>query len=360
MTALIIASQFELKDSRSLDIIKNYPDIELFKKIHSLIAGSWLVDRTKNISLPFRTQLLDYNKIPNFSEMQHSTLLDICVNRAKTLLSSNRHILFLWSGGIDSTAALIGFILAGCDESQITVVCNNDSIKENYTFYKNFIRPKFNLLSSEVFMQRIKFLDITELVVSAEHGDCVHGQDFGMDILDVLGSEYLEKAATKENILQFFLAKNLDQQAANCWYDIFNSTIHLSPRTIDTMYDYSWWVGYNWRWQWAGEKIKLRTGRNLEVETFYSSPEMQHWSAEHTQSRILKLSDFKIDLKKLIFDFDNNKDYFDNKIKYTSTGFYYGTDSYVAIDSSNKKLSGSEFSFLDYYQPDNFISQWLS
>jgi hypothetical protein len=87
---------------------------------------------------------------------------------------------------------------------------------------------------------------------------------------------------------------------------------------------------------------------------------MQYWSAKHTQSRILKLSDFKIDLKQLIFDFDNNKDYFDNKIKYTSTGFYYGTDSYVAIDSSNKKLSGSEFSFLDYYQPDNFIAQWLS
>lgn len=360
MTSLIATSAFELKDDRVLDIINGRPDIEIFKNIHGAITGSWLVDRTEQIKLPFRTCLLEKYKIPNFKDLEKRELIDYCILRAKDILSRNKKILFLWSGGIDSTAALISFILAGADRNQLTVVCNLDSIRENNDFFNNHIKKKFNLMSSEFFMQKIKFSDIIDIVVSSEHGDCMHGQDFGMSMLSLFGPEYLEKFITKDNVIDFLKKCNLDDVSANCWYDIFNSTMDQSPRSLITMYDYSWWVGYNWRWQWAGEKIHLRIPNNVDIETFYSTDELQYWSVNHKQNKIFKLSDFKIDLKKIIYDFDKNKNYFFNKIKHTSITFYYGGDSFAAIDEKFNKIKSKNFSILDYYQPDNFIRQWLS
>ncbi len=360
MNNLIIATKFQLNDLHSQDLLTKYPDVKIFKEVSKVISGSWMIDRTGTITLPFKSKLLEKHQIPNFNNVESMTLIDCCIKKVNQLRNTNQHIFFLWSGGIDSTAALASFILADFPLDQITVVCNHDSVRENYKFYKDHIRSRFQILSSEKLIQILKYSNVSGLVVSSEHGDVIHGQDFGMSMLKTFGADYLWKAPTKENILNFFHVNGIDKQSSECWYDLFSSVDHKSPRTLDTMYDWSWWITYNWRWQWAGEKIKLRFKDDIEFETFFCLPEMQKWSANHQQYDIKKLSDFKIDLKQIIIELDNNQEYYQEKIKYPSRAFTYSSHAFAAIDSDNKRISSKDFSLFDYYEADNFISQWLN
>ena len=86
---------------------------------------------------------------------------------------------------------------------------------------------------------------------------------------------------------------------------------------------------------------------------------MQAWSVFHNQRQVVNKADFKYEFKKLIYDYTKDITYFD-KIKHPSATFYYTADSYAAIYSNYKRYKSKDFSIIDYYQPDNFISQWLA
>jgi hypothetical protein len=357
MKSLTVGTSFELKDKK--DLSTQFTDIKLFTDIHGVISGSWLVDRSGATQLPFRTTLGQNYLLPDFETINNLTLEECCVNRARKLLSSNQTLYFLYSGGIDSTLGLISFINATPNTSQIIVVCNNESIRENPNFYHNYIKLNFKLMATELFMQRIKTQILDGIVISCEHGDLLYGQDFGSVALTWFGEEYLKAPPTRENILKFFKAGKMSTLGANCWFDLFSSNIHLSARPINTVYDFFWWTGFNWRWQWAGEKIKLRTAMPINVETFFSSLEFQKWSVNHTQHSIKKASDFKYDYKEIIFNFTKDQEYQDLKIKHVSTSLYYLTNAFVAVESDGTKLTKKDYALINYYQPDNFISNWL-
>lgn len=359
MKSLIISTKWELTDSRSNVILNEYKDIELYKNITRIIPGSWLVDRTEKIKLPFRTSPLEKNKIPDFTSIKSLSLYDCILERAKEIFNLHHTVYFLWSGGIDSTVALIGLLLSKPEKDRLIVVCNQDSLKENYYFYKNFIRDKFSIMSSEKLIQELKYSSISGIVINAEHGDLMYGQDFGQSMLKMFGSDYLNSPVNEKNIKAFFLKNEMTNEASDCWYDLFSSIDQYSPRSLNTMYDWSWWIGYNWRWQWAGEKFKLRFDNEINYETFFYTNEMQKWSVYHKQYPITKISDFKMDYKNIILDYDKNYDYFENKIKYVSRSFTHSSNAAAAIDGSGEKIKAKDFSIMDYYDPNNFMSRWL-
>lgn len=359
MKSLIISTKWELTDARSEDILADYKDIEIYKNIIRIIPGSWLVDRTNTIQLPFHNTLLESNRIPELENVATMSLMDCILNRVTQLKSQNIKINFLWSGGIDSTAALVGFLTAGIEKDRLNIICNQDSLKENYQFYKNNIREKFKITSSEKFVQDLKYNSVTGITVNSEHGDLLYGQDFGQSMFKVFGSEFLTRPVTKENIKQFFIYNGMTDESAECWYDLFHTLQKHSPRPLHTMYDWSWWIGYNWRWQWAREKFKLRFPHDIKFDTFFGTPEMQKWSVNHKQRTIEKLSDFKFEMKEIIKDYDNNLEYFQHKIKYVSRSFTYYSNAAAAIDGNGKKIMPGDFKIMDFYNPNNFISEWL-
>lgn len=359
MNSLIASCTFELKDSRSI-ASKSYNDIQIFRNIFGLISESWLADRTKTVMLPFKSHITQQSEIPNFSNCSNIDLKSICINRAKEIISQNKLIYFAWSGGIDSTLALVSFILAGVNRDQLIVVCNNDSIREYSEFYLKHIVGNFKIQASELLMQNMKNNMLDGIFLSCEQGDCMYGQDLGMLILDMFGPEELWKRPDRKLITTVFKTTGMTDQAANCWYDIFNETVKHSPRPIETVYDFSWWITYNWRWQWAFEKINLRLANDLDIQTFFSSLEFQHWTVNHQQFNILKKSQLKIDFKKIILEYTRDENYFNNKIKHPSATIYYSADAFSAIDNNRKRIKSCDFSILDYYQPNNFINDWLA
>ena len=65
-------------------------------------------------------------------------------------------------------------------------------------------------------------------------------------------------------------------------------------------------------------------------------------------------------MKKIIYEYTGDRDYFDNKIKLHSNSHAFGLNSYSAILDSNQKLLSSEFNIYNFYDKNNFMSDWLS
>jgi hypothetical protein len=357
--SLIVAFTSE-KDTTLESQFPNLRDIEIYGNISKILGPGWPVDRTKRIQLPFRSVVPDEHAMPDFSILPKLNLLDTVLDRCAELIKTNKKIYLLWSGGIDSTLVLTSFILSGISSDQLIVVCNNDSIKEYPKFYIDHIRGKFEILSSELLIQRVKLAKVNGIILSCEHGDCMHGQDFGTIALTAFGGHYLWDQPSRENILKLFKYKGMTDQSANCWYDIFMASAINSPRELNTTYDFFWWTTFNWRWQWAIEKIRLRFNHDQEIYTFFSGIGMQKWATVHEQQPISKLSDFKYDFKKLILDYTKDTEYFEQKIKHPSATLFYSVNSYTAMNHRRERMLANEFSIEDYYLADNFISSWLN
>jgi signal peptidase I len=353
---LVVSTTMPLKDSRGIEFSKNKKDVEIFRQVHGIISDSWLVDRLNKISLPFSSIGLSEYSLD--FPIKNIDLDTACFNRSKELIASNKKIYVLWSGGIDSTLVVVSLLKAGIRKDQIYVVCNTDSQKENYNFFLKIINS-VNIVSTERIMQTLKYQNLDGLILSAEHGDLSYGYDFSSEILQIFGPEYLGLPATRENITKYFTHKKLNIQSANCWYDIFMESVKTSPRTIDTVYDFSWWVGFNWRWQYALEKFRMRFYHAPDSTTFFQGHDIQNWAIHHQQPDLKTLKDFKPEYKKIILGYTGDENYYKNKIKHESTTLYYGSNSYAAVLENQTRINIKDFDLFSFYQENNFITDWL-
>jgi len=353
---LVVSTTLPLKDYRGIEFSKDKKDVQIFRQVHGIISDSWLVDRSNKVNLPFASVALPEYSL-NFP-IKNIDLDTACFNRSKELIASNKKIYVLWSGGIDSTLTVVALLEADIPKDQIYVVCNTDSLKENYNFFLK-ISDRVNFVSTERVMQILKYDNLDGMVLSAEHGDLSYGYDFSSEMLQILGPDYLKLPATRENIVKYFTHKKLDVESANCWYDVFMESAKNSPRPIDTTYDFSWWAGFNWRWQYALEKFRMRFYRIPDSTTFFIGQDIQNWSIHHQQPDLNNLRDFKPEYKKIIFRYTGDEDYYKNKIKHESTTLYYGSNSYAAVLENQSRIHTKDFDLFSYYQEDNFINQWI-
>lgn len=356
---LVVGSQSELKDPRGVEFSLSHKDVEIFREFHGVVPDSWLVDRSKNVILPFDGVVLEENKFPDFDSLPQFDLSTACDLRAKELVDTGKNITLLWSGGIDSTLMLVSFLKNSVNTDQITVACNYESIKENPEFYSNHVLKNFKIVATERLMQSLKF-DITDsIIVSAEPADLLCGIDIQAKMLKTFGPEFLYLKPSRENIVKFFLTRNMSFEAANCWYDLLIESTKSSKRPIDTTSDISWWVSFNWRWQYTVEKFKLRYNTLNNFIAFFSSKEFQSWSVHRELLDIKCLEDFKTDYKDLIFEFDKNQNYRDKKIKHESVTLYYIGNTYSGLLDDSTRLTNKEYSIFDFYQKNNYINSWL-
>ena len=356
----------------SIDYIKslNYfkgnnitDDIKIFDDVKHIVASSWLMDRTMIATTPFRSTLLSEYKIDSstFSIKNNFTLDEICYNTANSFKDVPNKIYILWSGGIDSTILIISMLKANIDKEKIVVACNPDSLKENYNFYRNFILPNFRVIASEKLMQHARISDFKdEIILNGDPADVLYGIDLSLSLVDKYGIDFLKNLCSRDIITDYFVLQGMELRSANCWYDFFMASAIYSPREIRTIADLSWWMSFNHRWQSANEKLKLRISNDSNQRTFFGTAEFQNWACYRNNSSVETLKDFKSEMKKIIYEYTGDRDYFDNKIKLHSNSHAFGSNSYSAILDNNQKLMSSEFNIYNFYNKNNFMSDWLS
>jgi len=179
------------------------PDVTSWYSIYNLInLNVSLVDRCDKISNPYTFH--NYFPMPEVPAGFNKSYKEICIERAGQLIAHsknlNKPIVILYSGGIDSTAVVISFLLATEDTSNITIALNTASIQENPNFYYSHIRGKFNLLPSE---RTLDLLTGEYIMVGGEFNDQLFGSDIMGEYQKLFPVEQLFVPYTESNIVPF-------------------------------------------------------------------------------------------------------------------------------------------------------------
>jgi hypothetical protein len=217
--------------------------------------------------------------------------------------------------------------------------------------------PTFKIESLDWILHQAQHILLDGILVGAEHGDLICGYDFTFDTIKYLGLDYLKFPATTTNIVKFLKIKGMDEKPAHAWADLFKATFEKSPRPIVDMADFAWWAGFNFRWQHAREKLQIRLIEGTDYQTFFGSRDFQVWSSNN-KFVINSVNDIKRSFREEIYRFTNDTNYSNNKIKYPSVSFMYGTkNKYNALTYNRQLIRVSDP--MMYYNPNNFFSTWL-
>lgn len=333
------------------------PHIKNWREISRLIGlNTSLVDRLSFTELPYNFQVAETSRLPIELRNFNRSYSDICEDRVLELLKIQekvkKPICLLYSGGIDSTVMATAFlkILTPIEfNEKIKVFLNPDSIRENPYFYRNYLRKKMNLESSE---RSLSLLDGENIVVGAEFNDQLFGSDMCAKFIAVYGSDVILEPYREKVLLQFFECLGMSKIASKMWFDILHNHIKRQNLCeVKRYFDFFWWFNFIFKWQSVYYRFllrlpsRLRSGINAHFlaqyyHHFFCTDDFQKWSMLNSELKIGKQwSSYKLEAKKYIYEFDHNSEYFEKKIKIGSlAALFFQTNNPVAITSDFKFL----------------------
>ncbi len=276
-----------------------------------------LIDRTGTIDAGIEFQIIDPIHRISGSSDPFST---ICLDRARQIALSSRDktITLLWSGGIDSTTALVSLILALGESDELhrlKVLLSQESINEFPSFFNEKIKPALTY----VVMKDGIYTEIRrdEYNVSGEHGD----QLFGSDKLQY-AVQTGDAFRPFEDILEFIIARKLGtSRYTQAIIDFFSAQIQHSQVRIHTLYDYLWWMNFSMKWQNVTMRLIHGLGEDRFVldhnlTHFFQSLPFQNWSVSNHDNKIkTDWRSYKYAAKEFIYQFHADKNYLVNKEK---------------------------------------------
>jgi len=356
MSQLLIAKNNLLSDPSKRDV-------SLWYEIYTLIqAGTTLVDRCDKIVTPYNIK----NAHPMITDLANfnKSYKEVAVERAQELLAHskllNKPILILYSGGIDSTLVIVSFLLATQDTSNIRIALNQSSVQENPNFYYNHIRGKFKLMPSE---QMLDLITGDYIIVGGEFNDQVFGSDIMGKIANYAGFDILMEPYSEKNIVPFLVHAGLSFESARCWFSLIAAQIkETNLCEIKLVKDFLWWYNFCFKWQSVYYRIVARSNNtevlsegflNTYYHQFFSSTDFQRWSMLNPDKKIKNnWESYKITAKEMIFEYTQDQDYFDNKVK-------MGSLYKLFIQRSTPDAFGADLKPIynlnkaDYYLEDN-------
>lgn len=304
------------------------PGLERFAQYFKIYnAGVCPVDRTGTIRFPIQTKSLF--PMPAYKKMTR-TYEEICNDRARDILSRAEKldvpILVFWSGGIDSTLALISLVKMATDSARkrITVLLSEESIIENPNFFEDHVRKYLKHDSSTIFPY---LLGGKHILVNGEHNDQVFGSDIVASVISTFGADVIHKPYDRALFTTFFTQKLKDEKAASFFVDLFERLRSKAPVAIESNYDQFWWVNFAVKWQTvytrtltytAARKAPMITAEYLDsyYAPFFNTEEFQLWSMNNMDKKIKNAwNTYKWPCKDIIYDFTRDAEYRDNKIK---------------------------------------------
>jgi len=169
-----------------------------------------------------------------------ASFADVCDERASQISefakAQDQKLYVLWSGGIDSTAALVA-LMKFASASDIVVVMSEGSIAEYPWFYENKINGKLavEMTPQATILPRVsKLIRDGRILVTGELGDQIFGSVKYKDYPDysVLMSPWQDVLSAPSEIMERY-----ERFAAAC------------PAQIKTTKEFWWWLSYAVKYQ---------------------------------------------------------------------------------------------------------------
>jgi len=312
-------------------------------KIHTLYVP---VDRSGTLPSPIK---MTASAIPNVGSFDE-TFANVADSRAAALWDENKKLSVFWSGGIDSTTALVALLknVPINRLSDLTVHLNSASIAEYPEFYTDYIDGKITLaqtpptkkptdrfLAEDIFAgnttKEIAEVLKTNLVVTGELGDqCFGSSAFAknQDLINSTVDEYLAHESLKD------IRDEIDALSAAC------------PIKIKTVTTLMWW--WNFTLKWSEVRYRSLTAVNdpasfANIRHFFDTDDFQRWSIVNDDLKIKSTpTTYKFTAKDYIHTFAKHDTYRDEKLKVGSLGVRWGKP--LAIDSNDNIIRAGDTS----------------
>jgi hypothetical protein len=345
-----------------------FPGSSHWAEIYKLInTNTVLVDRSQDIVLPYRFKLAEFNRLPTDLDNFNMTYEQCCDQRAVELYEKSKRmdlpLYVFYSGGIDSTLVITSFLrnIPHHDLDRLVVVMSLDSIRENPKFYYNHIRKNLKTISSE---KMSMLFDKRALLVGGEHND----QLFGTDVISEFSNKFdfsrIHEPYTRETVTEFYSHLDMTPEGSNIWYDLIDQHAQKAPIEIKSIFEYFWWLNFNFKWQSVFFRMLLRIDvqarQKVDAEFveqyfhhFYSESYFQKWSMLNKGLKIKEnWATYKWTAKELIYDYTKDDEYAVDKQKAPSLyKLFLQKHTPTALTSDYKYIYDLEPS--EFYVPDN-------
>jgi hypothetical protein len=265
----------------------------------------------------------DYN--PNFNKTFGEVSDETALSALKSL-PENKKLMIHWSGGLDSTVALIAVLKNWSKhdlQEKLVVNMNNYSIFESPNIYYNFIKDQIQTTNSYNIPDFDKYVTVygepeMPSTSSKKYLSLIkeHKGIYDMPLQENIGL-YIDHYTRRIN-------KNFAETNAEKLLENIDSVGDLYP--IETIADLIWWENYNWAWKGCmGVDWYMKHYQGLDPELYinnhinwYNTPNYQQWLMKnkgHGVSYGRDLSFTKRSHKEYIYEFDKNLFYKEFKSK---------------------------------------------
>jgi hypothetical protein len=302
----------------------------------------------KNI-FPFSQEILQLTDsvMPAYDPTFNQTWEQVTDQRAceleQRLLTENKKLVVMWSGGIDSTCILAA-ILKNFKPSaleQTIVACTAHGIVENPVFYTQHIVPNFKIVDTNYFINNVVPTASDVLIVEGFAADVLNmSMTPSLDVcMGVRDSKMLSYSWRRQPdaLIQYLAKVTGSKEFAQWYYDRTQASVESVDVPIETYFDFMWWIGFNCEYySWALHSwFFCYRHLNIPYQDYqskfigwYRNDGYQQWAMKNTGAEIKygkDLGSFKLWPKKYIYDYDRNEYYYRYKTKISSPGRDYNS-----------------------------------
>jgi hypothetical protein len=292
-------------------------------------AAMW--DRNKIITTDSEIALL----MPVGELVQPDSIQNICMNRATELAAlvenTSKKIHVLWSGGIDSTVALL-CLREVLPANKLVVMYTPESLAEHPGFFEQHIQGTFETFqfSMSTTWRAIDFACSNGLLVTGEIGD----QIFGTVLFIGKDNNWLTQSWENFN----------GELTADEKYQKF---VAVCPQKITNVAEFLWWVNYSLKYQVVQCRMMLNNTSsvlNQNLFHFFDSKPFNDYAVS-TPIEIkmpgYDTNNYKKPLRDVIYSLSNDASYAYNKPKVRSWdpkhGRFSARKNALAIDTEFKR-----------------------
>jgi len=326
----------------------------------SMFNGSIsLIDRTGAIDIP-PVDCLVLDHIPEKAKPR--SFREICEDRWQGIvdqIDAGKDIVIFYSGGIDSTL-IVCLALMHPDWNKhaehIHLAFNEDSVRENPTFFEKYIIPGFadRLINASEFHTLIQ--DDRYVCVTGEFADNIFGSLTLKSYMDHTGDFSVIHGNFETQGLPWLLAKVKDHtQVVNC-HEMIKVLLEQAPRKMLSNHDCFWWLNFATKWQAVKFRLvshaptpELVNAMAQRVLHFFENKEFQLWALYTDEDKVLTdWYSYKLPAKKLILECNGDFEYFKYKTKYPSIPSltrYANMHDFIYLDETTGIFTASK-SFL--------------
>ena len=306
--------------------------------------------------------ILNFGKdlIPDIPSGWNMSFEDVIEERARELWEIGKPIRLWWSGGIDSTCALVGFLQTKELGDDLIVYYSKESVIENPELFNllqglSVTLQKHSTNADNYFVNDRSVWSNEVINVLGHLGGEIYLGNTAGNIFDLILSEDKHNSGWKEifNDKEFndmFMMYNCDHPNHKFhkpkFMDFIEDHVSKAPIDIRSPWDFLWWVVYTTR-RFEHRYLyapKIVNNGLCETEvSFFSSKNIEIWSILNHEIGGHKNYDrysYKFSSKKYIYDFDKNEHYFRNKMHMSSATVVFKNNKLFKNDAWNPTKLG--------------------